>query len=53
MSDIFNEDFRSPAFMPDIAIRTEGIYRSVYLLLTLKRDKMLHERQQKEFDSFR
>lgn len=40
----------SAAFPPEIAAQIERIYRGVYLLSTLKRDEMLDEERQKDFD---
>ena len=43
----------SRAFPPEIAAQIERIYRGVYLLSTLKRDEMLHEGRQEEYERIR
>ena len=43
----------SPAFPPEIAAQIERIYRGVYLISTLKRDEMLCDGRQEEFERIR
>ncbi|MCY4137540.1 MAG: hypothetical protein OXF56_04665 [Rhodobacteraceae bacterium] len=40
----------SPPFPPETVAQIERIYRGVYLLATLKRDEMIREGRQDEFD---
>ena len=43
----------SPPITPEILAQLERIYRGVYLLSTLKRDEMIREGRQDEFDRVR
>ena len=43
----------SPAFPPEVAAQIERIYRGVYLLSTLRRNEMLHEGREEEYERIR
>lgn len=43
----------APAFPSEIAAQIERVYRGVYLLSTLKREQMLREGRQEEYDRIR
>ena len=43
----------SPAFPPEVAAQIESIYRGVYLLSTLRRDEILQEGREEEYERIR